>query len=91
MGSGNRDAIQDFSIADNDVINLSALDAISGGGNDAFTFIASAAFNSVAGELRYDNTGAVGLLQGDTNGDGITDFEIALVGKPLLDAGDLIL
>lgn len=54
-------------------------------GNQAFRFIGAGAFTGVDGQLRF----AGGLLQGDTNGDGIADIEIKIVGSLL--AGDVIL
>lgn len=74
VGSGVRDVITDFKSGDR--VDLSAIDAKSNsGGNDAFSFIGSAAF-SAAGQLRF----AAGVLAGDTNGDGMADFEIQLLG-----------
>ena len=70
------------------IIDLSAIDAISGTPDDnAFTFIGTAAFtNGVAGQLRaqlYQTTSIIGLqsntyLRGDVNGDTVTDFEVDL-------------
>jgi len=37
--------------------------------------------------VRFDG----GVVQGDVNGDGIADFEIALAGVTSLTAGDFIL
>ncbi|CAO3362951.1 calcium-binding protein [Azospirillum melinis] len=62
--------------AEGDRIDLSEIDAISGtAGNDAFTFIGTAAF-SAAGQLRYQASGAVTLIEGDVNGDRTADFRI---------------
>src|SRR5262249_17853031 len=46
------DQITDFSQASGDKIDVSGIDAITGGTDDAFTFIGNAAFSGVAGELR---------------------------------------
>ncbi len=81
------DTIADFTPGQ-DVIDLSAIDAIAGGGNDAFSFIGSAGFTA-AGQLRYDP--ATGALQADVTGDGQADLQILLAGDPALTAGDLIL
>lgn len=62
--------------AEGDRIDLSEIDAITGTtGNDAFTFIGTAAF-SAAGQLRYQASGAVTLIEGDVNGDRTADFRI---------------
>jgi hypothetical protein len=45
-------------------------------GNQAFTFIADAAFSNTAGELRYEVSGTGLLLQGDLDGNGSADFAI---------------
>ena len=62
--------------AEGDRIDLSEIDAITGNsGNDAFTFIGTAGF-SAAGQLRYQASGAVTLIEGDVNGDRTADFRI---------------
>ena len=81
------DSITDF-VAGEDRIDLSAIDAIRGGANNAFSWIADAAF-SAAGQLRYD--AATGVVQADTNGDLIADLQINLVSTPLLTAADFLL
>ena len=93
--SSERDGIQDFTLGD--MIDLSAIDAnINTAGNDAFTFIGSAAFSNTAGELRFENIslgGPIWLVQGDVDGDGVSDYEVVLVindGHPIT-AGDFLL
>ena len=79
-----RDVIKDF-LAGVDRIDLTAIDAIAGTGtDDAFTFIGTAAFSKVAGQLRFD--AAKSILAGDVNGDAVADFEIALTGVSALTA-----
>ena len=74
---GARDTFGDFSTGD--LIDLSRLDAITGGANDAFSFIGSAAFSNTAGQLRAVNTGGSNwLVEADTNGDAIADFALFL-------------
>ena len=77
------DQILDF--ATGDLIDLSAIDAITGGANDAFAFIGSAAFSNTAGELRaFDAGGGVWQVEGDIDGNGIADLVIAVTtGVPL--------
>jgi len=85
-----RDVITDFvgngSLA-GDVIDVSTIDAnVLLLGNQAFTFIGGAAF-SAAGQLRYSG----GVLQGNTNADLSSEFQVALTGAPVLTSFDLIL
>jgi serralysin len=64
--------------------NIDKLD-LSGTGVD-FTFIGSAGFSGIAGELRF----ADGRLEGDVNGDFITDLIVTIIGNAPLPT-DLIL
>jgi len=76
IGKANHDVIHDFSEAQNDLIDLSLIDAKTNKvGNQAFHFIGDDAFSGKAGELRYANH----LLQGDVNGDGKADFNIGVL------------
>jgi Ca2+-binding RTX toxin-like protein len=83
-----RDVITDFSHAQRDKINLSAIDADIDGtrGNQRFTFIGDDAFSGIDGQLRFAN----GVVQGDVNGNRIADFEIR-VGVSNLVASDFVL
>jgi Ca2+-binding RTX toxin-like protein len=82
-----RDVIGDFIEAQNDKIDLSKIDAIDGGSDDAFTFIGQDAFSHTAGELRFKN----GLLQADTDGDGKADFEVTVDHLNTMHNSDFIL
>ena len=82
------DFIGDFSHASGDKITLAAVDAIAGGADDAFAFIGTAAFSNVAGQLRYEYSGANTMIYGDTNGDGVADFGIMVGGNIALVSGD---
>jgi len=83
------DTIMDFSAAERDRIDLSAIDAntLGGGDDDAFVYINSALFSGIAGELRFAN----GVLQADGNGDRIADLTIRLAGITTLAAGSVVL
>lgn len=87
-----RDVITDFRSADD--IDLTAIDAKIGGGNQAFKFIGAQDFHRSAGELRFETQNLAGkahdrtFIQGDVNGDGRADFEIELVGLHNLHKGD---
>lgn len=87
-----QDHILDFAIGDR--VQLTAIDAITGGGNDAFAFIGASAFSNTAGELRAVNVGGSDwLIEGDVNGDGIADLSILLTtaDNDPLTSGDFLL
>ncbi|HYD36829.1 MAG TPA: cadherin domain-containing protein [Allosphingosinicella sp.] len=87
-----RDVITDFSRAQGDKISLSGIDANSlVSGNQAFTFIGTAAFSNVAGQLRYVASGGVTLVSGDVDGDGLADFQVELTGTLAPIASDFVL
>jgi Ca2+-binding RTX toxin-like protein len=89
-GSG-RDIITDFTPGV-DNVDLSYIDAKSTiSGNQAFTYIGTAAFGSVAGELRYVNSGGATIVMADRDGDGTADFEIELTGTLTLSSADFML
>jgi len=89
----NADVIIDFSTEQGDRIDLSGVDAIkqTANVNDAFTWIGSAAFSKVSGQLRYVVAGNVGLVSGDIDGNGTPDFAIRIDGAPALSASDFVL
>ena len=88
----NADRITDFSRAQGDKIDLSAIDANTGAtGNQAFTFIGSGLFTHHAGELRFAQSGGNTIIAGDINGDGTSDFHIILKGTIALLASDFVL
>jgi len=84
---GGADAITDFFRGESkpggknkndgqDKIDLSGLDAVSGGGDDAFSWVGASAFSNTAGELRSYSQGGSHYLAGDVDGDGVADFTI---------------
>lgn len=84
-----RPAIRDFSHAEGDRIDLSAIDAIAKGKDDAFTFVD--AFTLKAGQLVSQFTVDHYEVRGDMDGDGVADFAIdVFAGAPLV-AGDFLL
>jgi Ca2+-binding RTX toxin-like protein len=89
--AGSADGISDF-INYVDMVDLAGVDANQAvAGDQAFSFIGTAAFSGTPGELRYGASGADTLLQGDTTGDGVADFEIVFIGSLTLFASDFYL
>jgi hypothetical protein len=86
------DHITDF-VRNRDRIDLSQIDAKEGSSkNEGFKFIGSKAFTDHAGELRYAAKGNGVLVQADTDGDGVADFELMLDNRgAALNAADFIL
>ena len=74
-----RDSIFDFSAAQGDRIDVSAMDANTRiSGNQAFSFIGSLAFSGKGGELRVEKSASDTYVYGDINGDKNADFAIHL-------------
>jgi hypothetical protein len=89
---GAMDVITDFTRSQNDRIVLSGIDANVNTTNDqAFTFIGTAAFSNVAGQLRYQQISGNTFISGDVNGDGVADFMIQVNGNITFQSGDFIL
>jgi hypothetical protein len=85
------DTITDFSLAEGDRIDLTAIDARLGNNRfDAFTFVTTA-FGGNKGELRLEVGPGGTQVQGDVNGDGVADFVLTLQGATGLDATAFVL
>ena len=85
------DRILDFTQG-SDLIDVSGMDAnLLSAGNQAFTFIGTAAFSGSGSELRYYFDGTDTWVQGDINNDGNADFEIFVSGPVTLVATDFVL
>jgi Ca2+-binding RTX toxin-like protein len=75
-----------------DLIDLATIDANTlVGGNQAFSFIGSAAFSGVAGQLRYTNYSGNVIIDADVNGDSVADMQILVAGTTLMAGTDFIL
>ena len=91
VGAGNRDIITDFQTG-LDRIEISRIDADLGrNGKQKFDFIGDTAFSGTAGELRYEQSGGITVVQADQDGDGNADFEIELTGTITLVEGDFLI
>ncbi|HEX2725313.1 MAG TPA: calcium-binding protein, partial [Beijerinckiaceae bacterium] len=91
-GAPTFDRIIDFTQSQSDHVNLRDVDAIADtAANDAFTFIATAPFDSVAGQLRFAFTPVGTQVEGDVDGNGSADFLIAFDGRVTFAAGDFVL
>lgn len=85
------DRITDF-VSGEDRIDLANIDAsFWDAGDQAFTFVGSAAFSGTAAELRFSFDGVDTWVEGDIDGDGAADFAIALSGQVTPLAGDFVL
>ena len=93
MMATSADRITDFSHAQADKVKLDLVDANTANGatDEAFTFIGTAAFSNVAGELRYQVIGGNTIIMGDQDGNGAADFWIRIDGNVALVASDFIL
>ncbi|HEY9347042.1 MAG TPA: hypothetical protein VIQ53_17105 [Inquilinus sp.] len=92
VAGANTDRITDFSHAQGDRIDLAAIDArFTVAGDQAFSFIGTAAFTGVAGQLHYWHDSGRTIVSGDVNGNGTADFSIILTGTIALVAGDFVL
>jgi len=76
LAAANATAMEDFSRTLGEVLDLSAIDAVAGGADNAFSFINTAEFSGVAGQLRWTDLGTSRLIQGDVNGDSTADLTI---------------
>ncbi|MBI1407812.1 MAG: hypothetical protein GC145_16990 [Caulobacter sp.] len=84
------DNIFDFSTAQGDILDLSAIDADSGtGGDQAFTLVS--AFTHVAGQMTLSFSGGETLLRLDVDGDGNADYQLKINGDVTGDSGGWLL
>jgi Ca2+-binding RTX toxin-like protein len=92
VSSVGRDTIFDFSGTAGDRIDVSAIDANTAtSGDQAFTYVGTAAFTGKAGELRYVKGASDTYVYGDVNGDARADFAIHLDDAVSLSKGYFVL
>lgn len=82
-----RDRLRDF-LGGEDHVDLRKFDGdATRDGRQRLDFIGREDFSGTAGELRSDG----GVLSADTNGDGLSDFEVRTVGVGALGADDILI
>ncbi|RWC01473.1 MAG: calcium-binding protein [Mesorhizobium sp.] len=91
LAAKSRDVIQDFSTAQGDKVDVSAIDANSvTAGSQEFSFIGTSGFTHHAGELRYATVKGNAVVYGDVDGNGTADFSMQLLHVASLHASDFI-
>jgi Ca2+-binding RTX toxin-like protein len=74
-----------------DLIDLATIDANTLiGGNQAFSFIGSAAFSGQAGQIRYTNYSGNVIIDADVNGDSAADMQVLVTGTHWMTGTDFI-
>ncbi|WP_051248174.1 calcium-binding protein [Inquilinus limosus] len=87
---GREDVVTDFSAGD--ILDLSRIDAdLTAPGNQAFTFIGTAAFSGTAGELRFERQGDGLLVSADADGDARADMVVVFERLGEIAASDILL
>ena len=82
-GATTRDVISDFSVSDGDRIDLTAFDAIPGGGHDPLVFV-SGGFSGT-GQVRVHVVGGDTFVEVNLSGDVTPEMRILLTGVGALD------
>ena len=85
-GAATRDVIGDFSTTDGDTINLTALDAIPGGGHDPLVFRGELGFTGT-GQVRVHVVGGDTYVDVNLSGGVAPEMRIVLTGVLALDIG----
>ncbi len=87
-----RDVVVDFSLT-SDIIDLSSIDAVEGGNDNAFVLTGNGGSNGFtsAGQLRFLQSNGVTVIYAETTGDGVADMEIELTGTLTLTADHFLL
>ncbi len=83
------DQVYDFSTAEGDIIDLSGIDAIAGGADDAFALVG--AFNKQAGQMTLSFASGITTLKLDVNGDGKADYQMKITGDVTGDSAGWLL
>ena len=84
------DIIYDFEHG-TDKIDLSAIDAVPGGADNPFTFVAAQTAATVANSVTWVQSGGYTYVHVDATGDTVADLTITLYGNIALNSGDFVL
>ncbi len=84
------DQVYDFNTAEGDRVDLSQIDAIAGGSDNAFTFV-GATFGKNAGEMTLSFAAGITTLRLDVNGDGKADYQMKINGDVTGDSAGWLL
>ncbi|MCV9965960.1 calcium-binding protein [Pararhizobium sp. BT-229] len=82
-GTNGIDTIEDFSQSDGDLIDLSEMSGL--------IFIGNSDFSGTAGELRFEFSLDHTSVFADSDGDGLSDFELHLAGNISLTSADFLI
>jgi Ca2+-binding RTX toxin-like protein len=88
IGTSEVDTVSDYALGQ-DIIDLSAIDAIAGGANDAFSIVAG--FTRAAGQMTLSFAGATTSLALDVDGDGRADYLMRINGDVRADTAGWLL
>jgi len=83
------DYLTDLIAGQGDILDLSAIDAIAGGADDAFTLVA--AFNGQAGQMTLSFAAGTTTLLLDVDGDRSADYRLKITGDVRGDVGGWLL
>ncbi|MDB5472129.1 MAG: hypothetical protein JWR84_3689 [Caulobacter sp.] len=78
------DQVYDFNTAEGDRVDISQIDAIAGGSDNAFTYV-GATFGKHAGEMTLSFASGITTLRLDINGDGKADYQMKINGDVVAD------
>jgi hypothetical protein len=81
--------IGDFTLGQ-DKLDFSAMRTTGSDPGQFLFFTGTNAFSDTAGEVREEIQDADTVIQGDVNGDGVADFQIALTNAPVLQSSDFV-
>jgi Ca2+-binding RTX toxin-like protein len=84
------DIIYDFEHG-TDKIDLSAIDAVPGGGDNAFSFVSAQTAATSPNSVTWVQSGGYTYVHADATGDTVADLTITLYGNIALNSGDFVL
>ena len=88
LGVVETDTVSDYAIGQ-DIVDLSGIDAITGGADDAFTKVD--AFDGTAGRMTLTFSGGITTILLDVDGDTVADYRLRINGDVTGDTGGWVL